>query len=590
MITSKTVISDFLGLMTHLDETNVPLGGAIQVQNFAQYVPQRIQRIPGLTNVETIADSSHGFLDAWHVRIDGGAEKLMAVIKKSDDTIKVWNITDGAEVTGSTLTDVVSGQLAGIWSSTYYLRRQYVANGTQPIQIISTASTRTSITATTERHDSPGGAYAGGTTYDVDDVVSYSGSNYVCILATTGNLPTNTTYWTPWISWVPPIGSLVKSYLGSLFVAGIASPQDDVVWYSDPLTTDFEPTNFLNIDEIPGKVLAMAISSATTADTGILGELIFAKQSGLVKLSGHPLDTTNSRKDVISSVIGSVSPHTFCSTPIGLFFLGIKNGIYSMYFLQIGSVGEPQDIGLSLRNLLNDPTYPIQNPVTCRATFHDGMLKLFLQKNNANIEIWGDITGFIRDGKIRWYGPHTRGANQSPCVSEAGLLHLFEVSGNTGYHFTENTDKTQNFYNLTHTILPAVLDIPLNIPPISITGSPVVSPVIPTALEGIDKSYDTFNVYFSKETNVVGNALDYRLFTEGIQLGGVITATLNKLQSLVGIDKHFPIVGVNGASFFSRYTVRVQFTHNLDFRCDISHMGIQFLYDEQPTHKSSPNG
>ena len=34
------------------------------------------------------------------------------------------------------------------------------------------------------------GAYAGGTAYVVDDVVSYLGSSYVCILASTGNVPT----------------------------------------------------------------------------------------------------------------------------------------------------------------------------------------------------------------------------------------------------------------------------------------------------------------------------------------------------------------------------------------------------------------
>jgi hypothetical protein len=38
------------------------------------------------------------------------------------------------------------------------------------------------------------GAYAGGTAYVVDDVVSYNGSSYVCILASTGNLPTDATY------------------------------------------------------------------------------------------------------------------------------------------------------------------------------------------------------------------------------------------------------------------------------------------------------------------------------------------------------------------------------------------------------------
>jgi hypothetical protein len=39
------------------------------------------------------------------------------------------------------------------------------------------------------------GAYNGATNYAVDDVVSYNGSSYVCKLASTGNLPTDTTYW-----------------------------------------------------------------------------------------------------------------------------------------------------------------------------------------------------------------------------------------------------------------------------------------------------------------------------------------------------------------------------------------------------------
>jgi len=39
------------------------------------------------------------------------------------------------------------------------------------------------------------GAYNAGTAYAVDDVVSHSGGSYICILASTGNVPTNTTYW-----------------------------------------------------------------------------------------------------------------------------------------------------------------------------------------------------------------------------------------------------------------------------------------------------------------------------------------------------------------------------------------------------------
>lgn len=44
------------------------------------------------------------------------------------------------------------------------------------------------------------GAYNGSTAYAVDDVVSYNGSSYICILASTGNLPTNTTYFQPMAS------------------------------------------------------------------------------------------------------------------------------------------------------------------------------------------------------------------------------------------------------------------------------------------------------------------------------------------------------------------------------------------------------
>jgi hypothetical protein len=44
------------------------------------------------------------------------------------------------------------------------------------------------------------GLYSGVTTYIKDDVVNYDGSAYICILNSTGNLPTNTTYWNLLIS------------------------------------------------------------------------------------------------------------------------------------------------------------------------------------------------------------------------------------------------------------------------------------------------------------------------------------------------------------------------------------------------------
>jgi len=40
------------------------------------------------------------------------------------------------------------------------------------------------------------GTYNSGTTYSFLDVVEYNGSSYVAKQQTSGNLPTNTTYWT----------------------------------------------------------------------------------------------------------------------------------------------------------------------------------------------------------------------------------------------------------------------------------------------------------------------------------------------------------------------------------------------------------
>jgi hypothetical protein len=39
------------------------------------------------------------------------------------------------------------------------------------------------------------GTYNAATAYSIDDVVSYNGSSYICIQASTGNLPTVTAYW-----------------------------------------------------------------------------------------------------------------------------------------------------------------------------------------------------------------------------------------------------------------------------------------------------------------------------------------------------------------------------------------------------------
>jgi hypothetical protein len=41
----------------------------------------------------------------------------------------------------------------------------------------------------------PIGAYAGGTTYQKGDIVSYGTASYIAKIQTVGHLPTDTTYW-----------------------------------------------------------------------------------------------------------------------------------------------------------------------------------------------------------------------------------------------------------------------------------------------------------------------------------------------------------------------------------------------------------
>ena len=64
------------------------------------------------------------------------------------------------------------------------------------------------------------GAYSGATAYVADDVVSYNGSSYICILASTNNLPTNTTYW----------NLMAQSGTDITSLAGLA--QGDVLYYN----------------------------------------------------------------------------------------------------------------------------------------------------------------------------------------------------------------------------------------------------------------------------------------------------------------------------------------------------------------------
>ncbi|RWP18873.1 MAG: hypothetical protein EOR00_09560 [Mesorhizobium sp.] len=98
------------------------------------------------------------------------------------------------------------------------------------------------------------GAYAGPTAYTPKDVVSYSGSSYINILASTGQLPTNTTYWSP----VATKGSTGAT--GSQGPVGPTGPQGEI-----------GPTGATGSNATGSKYISYSSSATWTKPAGLVG-------------------------------------------------------------------------------------------------------------------------------------------------------------------------------------------------------------------------------------------------------------------------------------------------------------------------------
>ena len=98
------------------------------------------------------------------------------------------------------------------------------------------------------------GAYAGGTTYYPNDIVTYNNSTYICILQSTGNLPTNATYW-----------SLLAA-AGAGDVVGPASSTDSVLAVYDGTTGKLLKNSTMAISSV-GYINAPQSTNTTLALT-----------------------------------------------------------------------------------------------------------------------------------------------------------------------------------------------------------------------------------------------------------------------------------------------------------------------------------
>jgi hypothetical protein len=116
----------------------------------------------------------------------------------------------------------------------------------------------------------PTGAYNSGTTYGIGDSVSYNNNSYIAILATTGNLPSNTTYWQLLASCSTTVlGTTAKNTTGSTI------PSGSVVYFSGAS------------GNLPTLALSQANSEPTSSKTvGITATSIANNANGEVITSG----------------------------------------------------------------------------------------------------------------------------------------------------------------------------------------------------------------------------------------------------------------------------------------------------------------
>lgn len=120
------------------------------------------------------------------------------------------------------------------------------------------------------------GAYAWGTTYAINDAVSYNGSSYICILSSTWNLPTNTTYWNV-------MASKGADWAWSGDVVWPASSTDNAIVRYDGTTGKLIQNSGATIDD-SGNITATNLSGTNTGDETTAS---IKTKLGITTLSGN---------------------------------------------------------------------------------------------------------------------------------------------------------------------------------------------------------------------------------------------------------------------------------------------------------------
>lgn len=486
----------FKGIYTKADASQLPLGFARTCKNMAQFIPGRLRRIAGLTP-----------LGVAPVDVSVQAPIMLEVTFDGGVTRYTLGVLIGPALTvlgNFTSFSVVGGPaLTGSfgqpWSHTFYNNKYLLAGNGNTIREITSPTTQIALTGTNV-----------------------------------------------------PVGNLIQSFLNKLYVADITG-ESGLVRFTDTLTTNFVSTNIVNVLEIPGRITALAVNSKSTDAEGIETELIISKKNAL-----WAYDET--RKDVVSSVVGSSSPRAWSNTSAGLIFLGQNKNTNSVFMMPIGTAGEPKDIGEALDGILNGDN-PLVNPELAHAVFHDGFYKLFFSRttlDDQRQELWLDTDELARSGEALWYGPHSRGRIGSALVTADRLEMVRRGTAGSVFWFHGNDSLGTDFTDMDGNVLETELDIPLTVEPAN-----------------EEKVFDLLELQIAKEANTAGNQITYEPIAEGTSVGVQAKSIYDGKSA--GISRVAIPIRAAGRTGMVARDARVIIRHNLNTRFDILGASVQYL-------------
>jgi hypothetical protein len=226
------------------------------------------------------------------------------------------------------------------------------------------------------------GAYSGATAYVADDVVSYNGSSYICILASTGNLPTNTTYW-----------SIMSS-------AG---------------TNGTNGTDLTSTITTQGDILYRDASGLARLGAGTSGQVLTTQGSGAnpqwstVSSDYVLLATTNQ-----TSSVASVSFDGFSDTynSFQIFFSNVIPASNSVHFdgrFRRSNADVTSSNYKSMAGGGEIPSGGATNDVQSGGLFNDSRIRFTTGNQVGNTASYGGITGFITLHNARGTGNYKMG-------------------------------------------------------------------------------------------------------------------------------------------------------------------------------------